>query len=136
VVLREAGVRATLLSSVRTASAERYSGSPDMRLDEPSRPDPFLPPSRPDSSPHPSTSRSVHDGLGSFALPEPRRGTLSIERTRPPARDLVDVHEFARNAAVSVPTVRRWIARGVLPAYRLSPTGSRPGMIGLDFARS
>jgi excisionase family DNA binding protein len=51
---------------------------------------------------------------------------------RPPARDLVDVATFAEAAGCSTDTVRRWIHTGVLPAYRLSPTGSRPGMIRLD----
>ena len=50
----------------------------------------------------------------------------------PPARHLVDVATFAEHAGCSIQTVRRWIWSGLLPSYRLHPTGQRPGMIRLD----
>jgi hypothetical protein len=50
----------------------------------------------------------------------------------PPARDLVDVFEFAAAAGCSAQTVRRWIWNGTLPSYRLASTGNKAGMIRVD----
>ena len=41
--------------------------------------------------------------------------------TTPTLDDLVTVDEFAELVGFSAVSVRRWIARGLLPAYRLGP---------------